>query len=67
MNSITEIERAKFRVQAEYTAAQEKLKKGVDIPSSAQKANDLWLQLKNLECDLENILMIKKLGDLYGI
>lgn len=72
MASLTELETAKNRALMKCQASKEKMKvAAVDSPTAftryAQEANDSWLEFKKLEKELQNLTVMKQMGDLYGV
>jgi hypothetical protein len=69
--NLDELQQAQREAYDYYILAKENLKNVADdeafLAKAAQEANDAWLKLKKLEKEFNNLMVLKKGRELYGL
>lgn len=64
------LEEARRRAQERYRTAKDSLENLINdekaFQLAVQEANEAWLEFKKVDVELNNCLIIKKSGELYG-
>jgi hypothetical protein len=68
--NLNSLEKARAVAEEKYVSARKKLadpSKLSDFCLVAQEAQNAWDEFKKLDTELSNVLVLKKMSDLYGI